>query len=474
MLERETLRDREHWRELRSSAPVERRLALGCASDLHADGPQQDDSSCWRRTCGCFAISCGRLLLDGDPRSGTGPRACSDDLEAQLLALDGDLRRLSTSVQSPFLLAGVAARIARARRRTPSPSARGSSRRPSSAPHLTDSSSESQEIALLALVQEALSNVRKHGDASAVRISITPDPDGIRAQVSDDGRGFVPETTVANRAARAGRLGLVGMQERASMLGGQTHSTSRPGGSRRWSRPCCRGGAGRTSRPAALLRPARRSDQPVVQRVAAPRRRGWARPACDRCWWRWNLIVCSETQSSRLTLPRWSCRRRRARGCSRLAVGDAPARRGSPAGWAPRRCTSSPGREAPRPSAASSQDRGDVQRAGRLQHVGAGACLEVRPRLPALRRRPTARPRSWSPASGRGMSSIISVLVTPGMRRSMSTTSGTAAFDEAGRFCPRDCGLADDVHVLDVPRWWRRIPAMDQRMIIGDEDLELA
>ena len=36
--------------------------------------------------------------------------------------------------------------------------------------------SDSQEIALLALVQEALSNVRKHGDASAVRISIDAGP----------------------------------------------------------------------------------------------------------------------------------------------------------------------------------------------------------------------------------------------------------------------------------------------------------
>ena len=47
--------------------------------------------------------------------------------------------------------------------------------------------------------------------------------------MSDDGRGFDPETTVA-RAARAGRLGLVGMHERVRMLGGQTQIDSRPGG----------------------------------------------------------------------------------------------------------------------------------------------------------------------------------------------------------------------------------------------------
>ena len=89
--------------------------------------------------------------------------------------------------------------------------------------------SESQEIALLALVQESLSNVRKHSGAATVRISIAPDSEGIRAQVTDDGRGFDPETTVA-RAARAGRLGLVGMHERVRMLGGQTRIDSKPGG----------------------------------------------------------------------------------------------------------------------------------------------------------------------------------------------------------------------------------------------------
>jgi signal transduction histidine kinase len=89
--------------------------------------------------------------------------------------------------------------------------------------------SESQQIALLALVQEALSNVRKHGEASEVHVSIVPHRDGIRVQVTDNGRGFDPETTV-DRAARAGRLGLVGMHERVRMLGGQTQIDSRPGG----------------------------------------------------------------------------------------------------------------------------------------------------------------------------------------------------------------------------------------------------
>jgi signal transduction histidine kinase len=221
LIERETLLDREHWREIVAGA-VERRLAR-VRFDLH-DGPQQDvillaqDVRLFRDQL--------RPLLDGDPDQG---RALGrlDDLEAQLLALDGDLRRLSTSVQSPFLSPGS---LLESLQRVADAFAKRTGILPETefSADLTQLS-ESQEIALLALVQEALSNVRKHGEATAVRISIVPDADGIRAQVSDDGRGFDPEATVAP-AARAGRLGLVGMHERVRMLGGQTQIHSKPGG----------------------------------------------------------------------------------------------------------------------------------------------------------------------------------------------------------------------------------------------------
>jgi len=221
LLERETLLDREHWRELVAGA-VERRLAR-VRFDLH-DGPQQDvilmahDVRQFRDQL--------RPLLEGDPNQA---RALGrlDDLEAHLVALDGDLRRLSTSVQSPFLSPGS---LVESLQRVADAFATRTGILPETdfSAELTDLS-ESQEITLLALVQEALSNVRKHGEASAVQISVVADPEGIRAQVTDDGRGFDPETTIA-RAARAGRLGIVGMHERVRMLGGQTQIESRPGG----------------------------------------------------------------------------------------------------------------------------------------------------------------------------------------------------------------------------------------------------
>lgn len=221
LLERETLLDREHWREVVAGA-VERRLAR-LRFDLH-DGPQQDvilmahDVRQFRDQL--------RTLLEGDPDQG---RALGrlDDLEAQLIALDGDLRRLSTTVQSPFLSPGS---LIESLQRVCGAFATRTGILPETdfSADLTDLS-ESQEIALLALVQEALSNVRKHSEASAVRVSIVSDPEGIRAEVSDDGQGFDLETTVA-RAARAGRLGIVGMHERLRMLGGQTRIESKPGG----------------------------------------------------------------------------------------------------------------------------------------------------------------------------------------------------------------------------------------------------
>jgi signal transduction histidine kinase len=221
MLERGTGADPALLQEAVTGA-LGRRLAR-LRFDLH-DGPQQDvillaqDVRLFRDQL--------RPLLDGHPdqRRALGRL---DDLEAQLLVLDGDLRRLSTSVQSPFLARD--SLVASLERVTDAFATRtGILPETDLSADLTQLS-DSQQIALLALIREALSNVRKHGDASTVRVSIVSDPEGIRAEVSDDGRGFDPETT-GRDAARAGHLGLVGMRERVRMLGGETRIESRPGG----------------------------------------------------------------------------------------------------------------------------------------------------------------------------------------------------------------------------------------------------
>jgi signal transduction histidine kinase len=80
------------------------------------------------------------------------------------------------------------------------------------------------ETALYRIVQETLTNVLRHAQASHVVVRVGRQNGVVRLQVEDDGRGF----DVAEALAR-GRLGLLGMRERAEMLGGSLEVDSRPG-----------------------------------------------------------------------------------------------------------------------------------------------------------------------------------------------------------------------------------------------------
>jgi signal transduction histidine kinase len=222
LLDAEALLTRGQASEKTMMTSVERRLAR-LRYDLH-DGPQQDvhllaqDLSLFRQQL--------RPIIVSDPNA---DRLLGrlDDLEAQLVALDGDLRRLSSSFQSPFLVPGSLPDVLR--QITDSFAARtGVHPRTHFSGDLSNLS-DSQQITLLALIREALSNVRKHSEAGSVTITIAASSAGVEARVTDDGRGFDLESTLV-RAARAGRLGLVGMHERVRMLGGLTRIESRKGG----------------------------------------------------------------------------------------------------------------------------------------------------------------------------------------------------------------------------------------------------
>jgi signal transduction histidine kinase len=222
MLERHELLERGTSSEQAVVAASERRLAR-LRFDLH-DGPQQDvlmlaeDLRLFRSQL--------ELTLDGhDPDARLLGRI--EDLQARLVAIDGDLRRISAAVQAPFpeteplpdALAQLADALAA---RTGIDT---EIRLDGTLTRLTDS----QHIALLGLIREALSNVREHSEAEHVTIAVHATPGDIRATVTDDGRGFDPETTLL-RAAREGHLGLVGMYERVRLLGGHAEIDSRPGG----------------------------------------------------------------------------------------------------------------------------------------------------------------------------------------------------------------------------------------------------
>ncbi len=83
------------------------------------------------------------------------------------------------------------------------------------------------ETQIYRLITEALANVQKHARANRVSVSIERQRDTTIAAVEDDGRGFDPEN-VDSRGNRQG-LGLLGMRERAHLLGGTLHIESSPG-----------------------------------------------------------------------------------------------------------------------------------------------------------------------------------------------------------------------------------------------------
>lgn len=82
-----------------------------------------------------------------------------------------------------------------------------------------DTMTMSQRIAVVRIVQEALSNVRTHSEATEVRVELRATDDGVDLRIADNGRGFDLRATAA-AAARRGRLGIVGMNERVRLLGG--------------------------------------------------------------------------------------------------------------------------------------------------------------------------------------------------------------------------------------------------------------
>jgi signal transduction histidine kinase len=73
------------------------------------------------------------------------------------------------------------------------------------------------ETAVYRIVQEALSNVAKHARARTCRVSLERSSDLIRVAIEDDGAGFA--VAPGGDVARSG-LGLIGVRERATLLGG--------------------------------------------------------------------------------------------------------------------------------------------------------------------------------------------------------------------------------------------------------------
>jgi signal transduction histidine kinase len=74
------------------------------------------------------------------------------------------------------------------------------------------------EHACFRVVQEAVTNTMRHAQAKNVLIRVWQDPSSLQIEIEDDGCGFSAQEAATK--AKAGHLGVVGMRERARLLGG--------------------------------------------------------------------------------------------------------------------------------------------------------------------------------------------------------------------------------------------------------------
>lgn len=79
------------------------------------------------------------------------------------------------------------------------------------------------EVGLYRIAQETLTNIARHAQAAQVNLELSITPQQIRLSIEDDGQGFDPSEVPP------GRYGLIGLNERARLLGGSLHLKSCPG-----------------------------------------------------------------------------------------------------------------------------------------------------------------------------------------------------------------------------------------------------
>jgi signal transduction histidine kinase len=86
------------------------------------------------------------------------------------------------------------------------------------------------EVAMFRIAQESLANVEHHSGARSVIVRLTYGVSEVRLSVEDDGCGFDPPELGAGATGGDGQhLGIIGMTERASLVGGRLELSSAPG-----------------------------------------------------------------------------------------------------------------------------------------------------------------------------------------------------------------------------------------------------
>jgi signal transduction histidine kinase len=80
---------------------------------------------------------------------------------------------------------------------------------------------ETIELSIFRIVQEGLSNVRKHAQAGAAQVRLQhTSPRSLMISIADDGRGLADDFDLSGLSAE-GHYGLLGISERVALLGGR-------------------------------------------------------------------------------------------------------------------------------------------------------------------------------------------------------------------------------------------------------------
>jgi signal transduction histidine kinase len=85
------------------------------------------------------------------------------------------------------------------------------------------------ETTLFRVAQEALTNIARHANATHVTVTLAQQPGLVRLEISDNGVGFSPEAAHPGPNAFGSGLGLIGMRERVTLVGGRWRVQSAPG-----------------------------------------------------------------------------------------------------------------------------------------------------------------------------------------------------------------------------------------------------
>jgi two-component system sensor histidine kinase UhpB len=83
------------------------------------------------------------------------------------------------------------------------------------------------ETVLFRISQEAINNIVKHADATNVMVRLQQKPEAIALTIKDNGKGFDIDEILTDHQRE--RIGILGMKERASMVGGSLSIQSRKG-----------------------------------------------------------------------------------------------------------------------------------------------------------------------------------------------------------------------------------------------------